>query len=311
MVNTSVKYIVYTHTGTGVRHHHFGVQNNIINEADGVASPGDTLPALGFPTLPFMGQNVPFAFMSVHGATDGNHLFTTSGIQNIPVGSSNVDILVVYAPPSGFGGPNGGPGVWVDAFNVNTGTFSDSLDFIQVLTPPTPPDTLDNPKTTFANAEGVVSTLAAENLRANVAVDGGVPFLQWKKITPVESLVSAREVDLALNESNEIWFAFYQTVPPVISIPKLNEKIAQTLGRWTDDDYCGTPFPHHIGPRGPVFRISLPAEVTKGLSAAQKEKLASLSKEYASVANAAFAEMTKVTNLLGEIGNIVSKTKGK
>ena len=57
--------------------------------------------------------------------------------------------------------------------------------------------------------------------------------------------------------------------------------------------------------------MSLPAEVTKALNAAQKEKLASLSKEYAGVAKAAYAEMTKVTALLAEIGNIVSKSMGK
>jgi hypothetical protein len=311
MVNTRTKYIVYTHTGTGVRHHHFGMQNNIIDEADGTATTGNHFPAQGFPYQFYMGQSVPFAFMVVHGAEDGNHLYTSPGNELVPVGNTDIDVLVVYAPPGGFGGPNGGPGVWVDAFNVDMGTFSDSLDFIQVLTPPTPPDTLDNPKTTYANGEGVVSTLAPEDIRASVVVDGSVPFLEWKKITPAEALVSAREVDLAQSETNEIWFAFYQTLPPTTAIPDLRGKIAQTLGRWVDDDYCGTPYPHHIGPTGPIFQVSLPAEVTKSLNAAQKEKLASLSKEYAGVAKVAYSEMTKVTALLREIGSIVSKSMGK
>ena len=310
-VSTRTRYIVYTHTGTGVRHHHFSTQNNIIDEADGTATTGDHLPAQGFPFQFFMGQNVPFAFMSVHGAADGNHLYTTPGNQSVPVGSDDIDVLVVYAPPGGIGGPNGGPGVWVDAFNVNTGDFSDALDFIQVLTPPTPPNTLDNAQTTFANVEGVISTLAPENMRASVSVDGGVPFLEWKKITPVETLVSAREVDLLQNESGELWFAFYQTVPPDVDIPDLRGKLAQTMGRWVDDDYCGTPYPHHIGPNGPVFRIELPAVVTRGLNATQKEKLASLSKEYPAAAKAAYAEMGKVTDILGQIGSIISKAKGK
>ena len=87
MINTTTKYIVYNHSGGGVRHHHFGTQNNIIDEADGNATPGDTLPVLGFPTLPFQGSNVPFAFMSVHGAADGNHLYT-SPLLPIPPGGA-------------------------------------------------------------------------------------------------------------------------------------------------------------------------------------------------------------------------------
>ena len=191
--------------------------------------------------------------------------------------------------------------------NVNAGTFSDDLHFIQVLTPPTPPDSVDGPKTTFANQEGVVSTLAAENLRASVSVDGGVPFLEWKRIVQVETLSNAREVDLAQNQSNEIWFAFYQTIPPDPGIPHLRDELYRSLGKWVDDDYCGTG-PHPIGPGGPVFRISLPREVTKKLNAAQKEKLASISKEYAGAAKTAYADMTKVVNLLGEVGKIVAKS---
>jgi hypothetical protein len=94
---------------------------------------------------------------------------------------------------------------------VDTGDFSDALDFIEILTPPTPPDTVDAAKTTYANTEGVVSTLDAENLRASPSVDGGAPFLEWKKIVPTEAVDSDRNVDLAQYESGEIWFAFYQT----------------------------------------------------------------------------------------------------
>ncbi|MGC1377677.1 MAG: hypothetical protein WA821_15690 [Anaerolineales bacterium] len=303
-VNTHTKYIVYNHNGTGVRHHHFGPQNNIIDEADGTATTGNQHVAQGFPWQFYQGQNVPFAFMSVHGAADGNHLYTSPGNQSVPVGNTDIDVLVVYAPPGGIGGPDGGPGVWVDAFDVNLGDFSDALDFIQVLTPPTPPDTPDAPKTTYANVEGVVSTLTAENIRASLAVDGGVPFVEWKKIMPMETEVSAREVDLTQAESGEIWLAFYQTVAPNVSIPDLRGKLAETMGRWIDDDYCGTPYPHHIGPNGPVFQVSIPPEFTRSLTPAQLQQLATLSKEYASVATSAYAAMTKVTNLLGAIGNI-------
>jgi hypothetical protein len=311
MINTTTKYIVYNHNGSGVRHHHFTSSNDIIGATTGSASPGDSLPALGFAFQQYMGQTVPFAFMSVHGAADGNHLYTSPGTPSVPVGNTDIDILVVYAPPGGFGGPDGGPGVWVDAFNVNTGEFSDALDFIEVLTPPTPPDSVDAPKTTFANMEGVVSTLSGENLRANVSVDGGVPFLEWKKIVPTEAIQAGRDVSLAQNETNEIWFAFYKTVPPAVSIPDLRDRLGQALGKWVDDDYCGTPWPHKIGPHGPAFQVSLPESVMRTLTAAQKEKLGTASKKYASVAKGAYGEMTKVIGLLTEIANIASKAKGK
>src|SRR5262249_46580917 len=238
MVNTTTKYIVYTHTGGGVRHHHFGTQNNIVNEADGTAALGDTINALGFPSQVFNGSNVSFAFMSVHGGADGNKLYTTPGNQTVPVGTSDIDILVVYTPPGGIGGTNG-PGVWVDAFNVDTGQFSDSLDFIKVLTPPTPPDTIDAAKTTFGNQDGGISTATAETVRANALVDG-VPFVEWKQIIGTPTLQSETDIHLAQNESGEIWFAFYQSSNSrVASIPRTYQALEAGIMVWTGDPYCG------------------------------------------------------------------------
>ncbi len=315
MINTTIKYVVYTHSGGGVRHHHFGVQNNIINEADGTASSGDSINALGFSSLPFMGVNLPFAFMSVHGAADGNHLYTTPGNQTVPVGNDNIDILVVYAPVGGIGSSSGGPGVWVDAFNVDTGNFSDS-DFIQVLTPPTPPDTLDNPKTHEANVEGDVSSVTVENLRAYQTVDGA-SFLKWKKIIPIESYVTTRDFTLAQNESGEIWFAFYQTITIDPGPWNLGETIRDDfrnlreevdfnlVPKWTEDDWCGTrpPGPHHRV----NFQISIPSDILKTLSSAQKQKLEGYIKEYPAIANAAYSGMTKVSAILKGVGDILSE----
>jgi hypothetical protein len=316
MVNTSTRYIVYNHSGSGVRHHHFSTSNDIISEAHGHASAGDELVAQGFPFQWYMGQMVPFAFMSVHHAQDDkNYLYTSAGNQDVTVGEHDLDILVVYAPPGGFGGPDGGPGVWVDAFNVDTGDFSDALDFIQVLTPPTPPASVDVPKTNYANMEGVVSTLSAENLRAKASVDANVPFREWKRIAPMETLVNSSDVDLAQNQSDEIWFAFYQTVPPVIDIRDLEGEIMSSLGRWGSDDYCGNGrfWPHGgpigpIGPNGPAFKITLPASLTRSLTATQKESLASLSREYTGIANSAWNEMVKALDVLGQISGILAKT---
>ncbi len=309
MINTTIKYIVYNHSGTGVRHHHFSTQNNIIDQANGTASTGDSINALGIASLPFNGNNLPFAFMSVHGAADGNHLYTSPGNQTIPVGSSNIDILVVYAPPGGIGGPNGGPGVWVDAFNVDTGNFSDS-NFIEILNPPTPPENLNDSKTNFANAEGVVGSDMAENMRAFLSVDSA-PFLEWKKIYPSETIVNTATLPLAVNETSEIWFAFYQTIPSDVSIGKIRDRFEATIGKWVIDDYCGTPPPHHIGPVGPLFQISLPEKVMRSLSPASREKLAGISKEYPIAAQNVFNAMTKMSGLLKSVQDIAASVKGK
>ncbi len=312
MINTTIKYIVYTHSGGGVRHHHFVTQNNIIDEADGHAVEGDVINALGFASLPFNGNNLPFAFMSVHGAADGNHLYTTPGNQTVSVGSSNIDILVVYAPVGGIGGPDGGPGIWVDAFNVDTGNFSDSLDFIKVLTPPTPPDSVDASKTTFANMEGEVSTVAAENIRANLHVDG-VPFLEWKRIIPAASITNAPDLNLSQNETGEIWFAFYQNLPSSVSIPKIRELMQQGIFLWTGDDTCGNGghwVPIH-GPGPSPFRISVKSNIIEKLNPGQQEKLKGYIREYPEIANSAHIEMTKVLTILKGVNEILSGIKGK
>ncbi len=303
MVNTKIRYIVYNHSGGGVRHHHFTTQNDIIAEADGHADAGDLLPAQGFPFQWYMGQTVPFAFMSVHGAADGNHLYTSPGNQSITVGSSDIDVLVVYAPPGGITGPGGGPGVWVDAFNVDAGTFSDALDFIEILTPPTPPDTVDAAQTQLANAEGVVSTIAAENLRASTSVDGGVPFLEWKRIVPSETIDTDRNVDLLQNETGEIWFAFYQRLSHGGSIGRVVKEMEGGIFVWTGDPTCGNGghyiHPGHGGGPGPApFRLAIEREAMSKLDAKQQEALTTYAKEYPALAETALTAMTKVLDVL-------------
>jgi hypothetical protein len=310
MINTTIKYIVYTHTGTGVRHHHFGTQNNIIDEADGHASTGDILNALGFATLPFNGNNLPFAFMSVHGAADGNHLYTSPGNQQVPVGATDIDILVVYAPPGGIGGP----GVWVDAFNVDTGNFSDSLAFIQVLTPPTPPDTIDVAKTNFGNSDGEISTVSAENVHAGSQVDG-VPFMEWKKIVPAPATQNSPDVDLAQNESGEIWFAFYQTpTRPSLNLSGVIQLMSAGIFLWTGDDTCGNGGhwvgPGHGGGPGPApFTISVSKDILAKLNPEQRKQLEAFAKEYPAVAHSSLVGMTKSLNIIQGVTKLLASAQ--
>jgi hypothetical protein len=322
MANTTIKYIVYTHTGSGRRHHHFGTQNNIINQASGHAVAGDVINALGIASLSFNGSNVAFAFMSVHGAADGNHLYTLPGNQTVAVGAGNIDILVVYAPPGGPSGPGGGPGVWVDAFNVDTGDFSDS-DFIKVFTPPAPPGAPDSPKSSIANDDGEVSSLAAENLEAFATVDGA-SFVEWKQILPPETEVTTRLVPLAQNQSGEIWFAFYQAtihdgpgdIPGRIiqSIKHLREEVdLKMLPVWVRNPWCGNDpsYLPHVGPKGPNFKLSIPTDVIDSLRPAQRDKLRGYIKAYPALANAAYGEVQKTFGLLKDVGDLLSDIKNR
>jgi hypothetical protein len=312
MVSTTIKYIVYTHDGGGVRHHHFGVQNNIIDEADGHATAGDILNALGFATQIFNGASVPFAFMSVTGGVGGNQLYTSPGNHTVVVGTDNVDILVVYAPPGGIGGPGGQPGIWVDAFNVDTGAFSDSLDFIKVLTPPTPPDNVDAAKTTFGNQDGTVVTVTAENVRANHHVDG-IPFKEWKRITQTQIIQNSMDLHFAQNQTGEIWFAFYQSSgDPGIKIPHLHEYLEGGMMMWTGDDYCGNGG-HRVPVHGPgpaPFKLALPNDFVASLSRDQQARLKALAAEYPALAQAAFSAMNQLLVNLKSVSDIASKGKG-
>jgi hypothetical protein len=314
MINTRVRYIAYTHTTGGVRHHHFTSANYIIAEANGTATQGDVLYVPGFSTLEFNGVWLPFAFMSVHGDVNGNQLYLTSGSQAIHVGTNDIDVMLIYCTIPG--GPDGGPGVWVDAFNVDVGDFSDSLQFIQVLTPPTPPDSVDAAKTSLANQDGDVSTAAAENIRAAQYVDG-VPFQTWKKVFPTASQVATELVSLAKNQSGEIWFAFYKTPPNGGGTPNFNphtyEAMEYGIWVWGGDDTCGNGG-HWIHPKGPgpsPWKMRVSKRAMQKLTPAQQRKLNSIIEQYPRAANIAYGAMTRVIGMLKTVNEILSGTKAK
>jgi hypothetical protein len=305
MAQVKTKYIVYNHGGTGVRHHHFSSANTIIDTTTDNypgstdANPG-THTCYGFAQSPD-NNHYPFLFMSVAGNKDNNHLLTTAGNYTIQVGASDVNVLVVYGPAGGtsVGGQNG---VWVDAFNLDAGNFSDDLHFISVLTPPEP-GTLQQTVTDFANQEGgVVTANGAEIIRASDTIDSGVPFLEWKKLGTSDPAVMTKDVALAQNETNEIWFAFYQTIPPSRSILKLRQILTEALGRWEDDDYCGTHPPHvPIGPNS-IFEFTIDPKVVKALPADAQKVLSEASKQYPDAAMNAYKAMSTVITMLGTVG---------
>ena len=261
MSNYTINYIVYT---PGHRRRHAGSQTQLIPPASGVSNSGEHFPVFAFPFLPYMDNNLSFAFMSVVGNADHTHLYTTPGNKDVLTGTNDIRITIVYAPGGGSGGDgHGGPGIWVDAFNVNTGEFSDS-DFMQVFTK----GVLDNDKTFTANEDGVVSSATGEDLRAYNTMDS-LPFLEWLKIG-TEPLTT---VDYMLEQNEEgIAFAFFSSADPLpISRPEtypegwifVSPGVLTGAGGFVIDPITGVP--HPIDPKGAFIAQLLTAHVIVSL----------------------------------------------
>ncbi len=154
------------------------------------------------------------------------------------------------------------------------------------------------------------TTLNAENLRASPSVDGGVPFLEWKRIVPTETLENDRNVDLLQNETGEIWFAFYQRRTATIAIPRVIEAIAGGIFVWTGDDTCGNGghwiFPGH-GPGPAPFHLAIDTRIMHKLDAKQQEALKAYIKGYPATAETALAAITKVLDVLKGAGDILAE----
>jgi len=279
-ITISTSYIVYDHSGTGVRHHHFTSQNTVHDFPPQTAAEdeaGNRIASAPDKYAFGQGPDLNFAFMSVNGAKDGNLLYTTAGDYPYHVGTQNINILAVYAPQS-IGGPGGKPGIWVDAFNVNTGSLSDDINFITVSTPPA--NTIDAAKTFEANQEGDVSSVTPEYIMASASIDGGVPFVEWKEIMPPQSITTKRDFNLAQNETGEIWIAFYQSP----NQPVYRVRDNALLWQWVD---YATKVDGHGGPGDPG--IILAPEVrdfTVGIALAKTavDVDSSLSRELLSIA---------------------------
>ena len=161
-----------------------------------------------------------FMFWSVTGAGDGSHMSTDEDLK-VAVGSTDVEVTGWYLPPGG--GPNGGgPGLLIDAFDVDLGDFSDA-DFVDVVSDPT--------LTGAANEEGFVPTGGAnEDVRAYTDVDGVVPFTEWD-IFWSDMDVTAGGRDLIGQQAHSaVAFAFYQT--PVKSPPPIFHGRDYESGTW-------------------------------------------------------------------------------
>jgi hypothetical protein len=109
------------------------------------------------------------------------------------------------------------------------------------------------------------------------------------------------------NETGEIWFAFYQRIPPSRDIVSIIERIEYSLGKWVIDDYCGTPWPHPVGPPGPAFRINIDDKILKTLPPEQQKMLKAYMDQYPAAAQSAYNQMKNATGILKNVASVLTK----
>jgi hypothetical protein len=210
MPTIDIKYVVYTGRSRRPRRsleilYQLPLSNQTV---------GDTFSGLVPQTMSRVGTDVqlPFAFMSIVGANDGNQIVTSSGPYSVSIGSSDVKILAVYGLSSGSIG-GGSPSILVDAFNVDTGIFSDS-DFIEVFEN----GVLNISKSQIANEIGAIATDNIEELKAFSSIDNNVSFLQWEKLlgnNDGTNRISSNINIIVQSKESGVFFAFYKSKNPM------------------------------------------------------------------------------------------------
>lgn len=243
MATIKIKYVVYKLTASGRRNHHSIVDMPLIAETDpGSYGAGDLVPITATQQMVYDGEIVSFAFASVKGMANGSKFYTAIvDFEDMEVGSTNIEGVVVYLPP---GGPGEG-GFMVDAFNVDICDFSNS-DFIDVFTNGSP----DAAKKFTANEYGTIDTaLSAVDVTAYPTVDG-VPFEQWQKIQGGSTIYADRDQPVAQNEKG-ILFAFYHT-PPRTVIPPIDPGKYRMGWIYVSHGVKVDGGGFVIGPKGPV-----------------------------------------------------------
>jgi hypothetical protein len=204
MPTVHTRYVTWISRG---RRHHGSAAADLVAPLSTGETDGNTYQAWASPSITWTDgtgeHTASFAFWSVTGSADGASVSTNTSL-TVNVGSSDVAATAWYIPTGG----NGGPGVLIDAFDVNQGNFVDD-DFVDVVTDPT--------MTFVANDEGWVPTMsAAEDIRAYTSIHA-VPFTDWTVVLGSEA-VSNEDLDAAQNTS-AVAFAFYQTPSVVIKKP--------------------------------------------------------------------------------------------
>jgi hypothetical protein len=213
------------------RRHHGGTAEDLVAPLTTTAASGGAYQAWAPPVISWNGHEhtAAFAFWSTTGGSDGAFVSTDPSL-TVPIGGGDVAATAWYLP----GGGNGnGPGIDIDAFDVNLGDFVDD-DFVDVVSDPS--------LTAAANEDGWVPTNSAQDVRAYGSIHA-VPFAEWTVVAGSENV---SYVDLqAAAQSYAVAFAFYQS--PVRHLGPLRQYEEGTWVSWGVKVDAGGPTGH-----GPV-----------------------------------------------------------
>lgn len=208
MVNAYTKYVKWANRRK--RLHGGGGSVDIWPATYTTTVPGGTFQPYkapsSFPLVDSSGTyNVYFLFWSITGGADGPIATKANPPPTVTVGNTDIVAIAWYVPE----GPPGGYGVWIDAFDVDLGDFSDD-DFVSVT-----PDS-NGTLTANANSNGFVDTINPEDIEAYQSIDS-IPFSEWTIIGGTHVKINpANKQDLqAEAKSSDIAFAFYKSPPPV------------------------------------------------------------------------------------------------
>lgn len=213
MANYQVRYVSYRRGNRRTRAAAITEIGDISFE--GTSSAGFVI---GYPVNPVLvhdGQTYRYLFTSVVGSASGAYIDTDSGDSSPAViaGAADVIVTVFYVPVGGGGDEN--PGMVVDAFNINTGTFSNS-DFVTVSID----GEANSVETETANRDGWVSSDRDKSIRAFSSVDG-YPFKQWQLLGEFDT--ESLETPLPQGKSG-YQFAFYYRENVEIGRPDVPEQ---------------------------------------------------------------------------------------
>lgn len=156
-----------------------------------------------------------FSFVNISGGTPSGltSFNNTTATPGVAVGAIPILVLVVYVPAGGNG--NGGPGAYIDAFDVTLNTLvSDNFVTVSPDAPPPPGGALTN----TANVDGSVATTNTETITAFQHITPtGADFDFWLDVANPQSPPPGEIAGLnftATQNSSPYALAFYKTPPP-------------------------------------------------------------------------------------------------
>ena len=298
MPNFILNYVTYAHR-------HRRQHGSAVADSQSLLLGMGTLPnPLSIPAVPATHFGKPYAFTSVVGGQNGPLLYSGNELTpSIPVDESSDIIVTVFYLPAGGPGVSF-QGIWIDAFDEETGQFMDD-DFVTVV----PNSNNHNTNLTdTANAEGEVSNEQAEEIIATSPIRNLV-FDKWVKVEGTGIVTSHAHCTLA-HGGNGVAFAFYKK--RTFNINDLNKLINPVAGGGfriiIEDD--GIHIVH--GPAGPgspvgppVGPLDIAPSVMKRISKDQQTQLTEYLNQYSALTKTTAADMDKIISILTTVNKMI------